>query len=627
MCGIVGIVSSDGPVDRAVLERMRDTLTHRGPDGAGIEIWPELGVGLGHRRLSIIDLSDAGHQPMSNEDGTVWTVYNGELYNFRALRRQLEARGHSFRSQSDTEVIVHTYEEWGDDCIRRFGGMFAIAIWDVKRRRLVMARDRLGIKPLVYYWDGHTFIFASEIKAILAHPDIDKSVDRSALFDYLTYSYIPSPKTAYSRVHKLPPAHMLVIEGGIPTIGEYWDVNLEERSDIRTSEEAVDALSGELASAVERHMVSDVPVGVFLSGGIDSGTVTALAATSSSERLHSFTIDFDDPTTSEGADALLTAERYGTLHFQRTATRDNVEPMLDKAVALYDEPFGNSSTIPTYQVAALGSEHVKVVLSGDGGDELFAGYQRYQIWMGQQWARWVPRSVARPLLSPIVSLLPHHWALPRKAAKLSMDPAERYWPLVSMFSPAQKRAVLGPEWVREFEGYDDYWFFRRYTRPHLDPTTMAQYLDLKTYLPEDILTKVDRASMAHSLEVRPPLLDHTLVEKVFQVPHTIRWPGGKLKHLMRQISRPWLPPEVLSGSKRGFGVPWSSWMNSGDGWRADFLANGSGKRMGLFADPVGLPEGHLGVDMQSWQLLVLEQWLRRQGADALLPVTARKPPV
>ena len=448
-----------------------------------------------------------------------------------------------------------------------------------------MARDRLGIKPLVYYWDGRTFIFASEIKAILAHPDVARSIDRSALFDYLTYAYIPSPKTAYSSVRKLPPAHMLVFEGGIPTIGEYWDVNLDERSDIHTPEEAVDALSGDLASAVERHMVSDVPVGVFLSGGIDSGTVTALAATSSSERLHTFTIDFDDPATSEGADALLTAERYGTRHFAQTATRDNVEPMLDRAVALYDEPFGDSSTIPTYQLAALGSEHVKVALSGDGGDELFAGYQRYQLWMGQQWARWVPRSLARPLLAPIVSLLPHHWALPRKAAKLSMEPAERYWPLVSMFSPAQKRAILGPEWVREFEGYDDYWYFRQYTRPHLDPITMAQYLDLKTYLPEDILTKVDRASMAHSLEVRPPLLDHTLVEKAFQVPHTIRWPGGQLKHLMRQIARPWLPPEILSGSKRGFGVPWSSWMSLGDGWRADFLANGSGKRMGLFVDP------------------------------------------
>ncbi len=625
MCGIVGIYTDKGPVDPAVLEAMRDTLGHRGPDDAGIEVWPEYGVGLGHRRLSIIDLSPGGHQPMSNEDGTVWTVYNGEIYNFREIRRQLEERGHSFRSQSDTEVIVHAYEEWGDDCVHRFSGMFAYAIWDTTRRRLVLVRDRLGIKPLVYYWDGRLFIFASEIKAILAHPHTDRSVDRSALFDYLTYSYVPPPKTAYSKIRKLPAAHLLVFDGVTTSVHEYWDVDLDGQTGIRTSDEAVEAISGELANAVRRHMVSDVPVGVFLSGGIDSGTVTALAAKSSNESLRTFTIDFDDPAASEGAFAQLTADRYGTRHYRRVAVRDSVGVMLARTVAMYDEPFGDSSAIPTYQVAVLGSEHVKVALSGDGGDELFAGYQRYQLWMDQQWARWVPRSIARPLLAPILAVLPHHWAPARKAEKLGLEHAERYWRLVSMFSPSQKRAIVGPEWVREFEGYDDFWYFRQYTRPSLDPITMAQYLDLKTYLPEDILTKVDRASMAVSLEVRPPLLDHTLVELTFQVPSRLRWPGGQLKHLLRQAARPWLPAEILSGSKKGFGVPWSSWMRSGNGWRTEFLAQGSGRELGLLSGPVGRPDGHQGMDMQSWQLLVLEQWLRRQGEEALAPSAASTP--
>lgn len=567
MCGFCGIIHADRvPIDRDALGRMSQAIAHRGPDDAGVYVAANGRAGLGFRRLSIIDLSPAGNQPMSNEDGTLWLVYNGEIYNYPALRRDLETCGHVFRSAADSEVILHGFEEWGPSVATRLRGMFAYALWDERAATLYAARDRLGIKPLVYYWDGQRFIFGSEIKAILAAPCLDTEVDHSALWDYLNYLYIPAPKTVYRRIRKLPAGHVLTFDGQGPSVAEYWDVCEwgNPKSQISNSKLQSEALREKLRETVQSHMVSDVPVGLLLSGGIDSSSVAAFARESHGQPIHTFSIDFDVAPHSEIPYARLVAERFGSRHFERTVSRDGLEEALALVCRMYDEPFADASAIPTYHVSALAREHVKVVLSGDGGDEVFAGYNWHKVWLDLRKYDRVPLSfrdiAVRRAAFGILERLSHLPKVPGLIGRTQVDliglpPLEQYAGLLTKIKPYQ-RDRLFPDLAREFRHYDDWWHFRRYWREDLDPVSRMQYLDLKTYLPDDILTKVDRASMANSLEVRVPLLDHELVEHVAALPPAWRWDKRILREAMREI----LPAEILLRPKKGFSVPLLDWL-------------------------------------------------------------------
>jgi asparagine synthase (glutamine-hydrolysing) len=579
---------------------MADSLAHRGPDDSGCYLDPARRAGLGFRRLSIIDLSPSGHQPMTDEDGRLWLVYNGEIYNYQALRKELIACGHEFRSTSDSEVILHGFQEWGPAVVKRLRGMFAYALWDAQAGELHAARDRLGIKPFIYYWDGKRFMFGSEIKALLAAPGVDADIDRSALWDYFTYLNVPTPKTAYRHVRKLPPAHTLRFDGQALKVEEYWDVefgdwrleigdsrlptadrrpptanlqspisNLQSpisnlQLPITNYQSLVEPLRDKLRDAVQAHMIADVPVGLLLSGGLDSSSVAAFARESHGQPIRTFSIGFDVAAHDETAYARLVAERFGTQHHERVVARDSLEAALELVCRTYDEPFADASGIPTYHVSALAREHVKVALSGDGGDEIFAGYKWYRAWLDLRKHDSVPLAVrdlaynriGLGVLGPLAGLP----KVPGLIGRMQMDlaglpPLEQYGTLMSRIRPYQKARLL-PDLAREFREYDDYWHFRRYWRDELDPISRMQYLDIKTYLPDDILTKVDRASMANSLEVRVPLLDHELVECVAAMPPQARWD----KRILREAMRGLLPDEILTRSKKGFSAPLLDWL-------------------------------------------------------------------
>lgn len=517
---------------------MRDAMTSRGPDDAGMEI--RNGTGLGHRRLSILDLSPAGHQPMCNEDRSVWVVFNGEIYNFAELRRELEGLGHRFVSNSDTEVIVHGWEAWGERCVERLRGMFAFAVWDDRRRVLFLARDRVGIKPLFYYWDGRTLAFASELKALRQCPDLDLAVDPTALFDFLTYLYIPAPKTAYKNVRKLEPGHRLLFDGRRLHAERYWDWNFAPRP--ITERKAVEELRALLAETVRLHLVSDVPLGVLLSGGVDSSAVAAFAGP-----VMTFSIGFDVAEHSETAFARAVAGRFGTRHVESTVALAEGKRLLDWMVEWYDEPYYDTSAIPTYLVCREARRHVTVALSGDGGDEVFGGYTHYTRFRRLMAWDVLPKALRR--------LVPG-----RSGERLRLDPLERYAFLMGGMVEHEKARVPG---LAKFKDYDALWSFRRFWREDLDVPTRLQYLDAKTYLPDDILTKVDRASMAVSLEVRPPLLDHRLMEFVATLPTHVRLKGGRLKYLLKKALEGLLPEEILTRKKKGFSVPLRTWLAGG----------------------------------------------------------------
>jgi asparagine synthase (glutamine-hydrolysing) len=585
---------------------MCDALEHRGPDDADAKIWADHGVGLGHRRLSIIDLSPAGRNPMPNEDETVWVVHNGEIYNYRELRRELEAAGHSFRSDSDTEVIVHGYEEWGDAHIDRLSGMFAYGLYDRRAAapRILLVRDRLGIKPLHYAWDGRRFAFASELKGLLALPWVDRTPDRTALVDYLSYLYVPAPKTAFAGMRKVLPAERLVLEDGRIERTRYWDVPSPEGNG--SVPDAVDRVRGLLSAAVERHMVADVPVGVFLSGGIDSSAVASLMAETSEGAVRAFTIGFDVAEHSETRYASLVAERAGLAHRVRIVSVDDVGAALDRITSLHDEPFADASSLPTLRVAELAREDVKVALAGDGGDEVFGGYWWYDAWRKGSRFDQLPapmRRVAAGGLARLPRLREVTWL-----SQLGQPGLERYAALVQLFTPDAKRALMTRDLERDLAGYDDHWHLREHWRDDLDPMTRMQVVDLHTYLPGDILTKVDRATMAVSLEARPPLLDHQLVEAVMGVPAAVR--GGN-KSLLKRAMADRLPREILDRPKRGFSVPWKVWHEQLRPWASDELRGGALADSGLF-EPAGL--GNLDgsrAGARTWALLVLERWARR----------------
>ena len=566
MCGITGklVLADSGRVSEDLLRQMTNSLRHRGPDDEGIYV--EGPVGLGHRRLSIIDL-DGGHQPMFSADRKKVIVFNGEIYNYRILREILRKKGHTFRTDSDTEVILAAYEEYGEESVSHLRGMFSFAIWDAEQRVLFLARDRLGIKPLYYYWDGRVFSFGSEIKAILQDPNVDRTLDLSALDDYLTFLYIPSPKSVFKHIRKLRPGHTLKVSLCGPSEREYWDVKFT--SDAAFSEaDYKERLLGVIRDSVKAHLVSDVPLGAFLSGGLDSSAIVGIMSSLVDGQISTASIGFSDNHHNELAYARLVAEE-----FQTDAWEKNVEPsaahILEELVWHFDEPFGDSSMVPTYYVSQVAREKVKVCLSGDGGDENFAGYRRYRFDVLENRIRGVlPSWARRPLFGLLGRVVPKADWLPRMFraetlfTNLSEDSEVAYCRTMSWFTDSMKNELYAAPLRDELAGYDPYCIMQSHFERvrHLDPLARIQYVDLKTYLPDDILTKVDRASMAHSLEVRVPLLDHQVVEYAAGIPSSFKLRGGEGKYIFKKAVEDIVPPEILRRKKMGFSMPVAQWF-------------------------------------------------------------------
>jgi len=617
MCGIAGLAMRHAAAaDTGLLDRMTDVLAHRGPDGRGVYV--DGPVGLGHRRLSIIDLN-TGSQPMDAVDGDFWITYNGEVYNYTELRAELSALGHRFRTTSDTEVVLQAYVAWGPDSLRRLRGMFAFAIWDRPRRRLLLARDRVGIKPLMYACDEQGLRFASEIKAILEDRDVPRDLDWDALGDYFVHHYIPAPRTIFRAIRKLPPASYLLwsVDAGDPVIHRYWDLPFTVGA-AASETERIDRLRDVLDDSVKAHMVSDVPVGAFLSGGMDSSTVVASMARVSPGRVKTFSIGFDDESFDELAYARQVAQRYGTDHVEMIVKPDVVE-VLPRLAWQLDEPFADSSAVPTYCVSRITRDHVTVALSGDGGDESFAGYGRYAVAAGLH--ERVDRSALR-MLKPLLRTLARPLRGARGAGFLRLlgdDPLTRYHRLVTYSALGGVDAILTSEAARALASTDRLSVFRRLaasagTDEYL---SQLQYIDIHHYLPDDILAKVDRTSMLVSLETRVPLLDHVVMEHAASLPPALKLRDGSGKYILKEAMRDRLPAAILSRRKMGFGVPLASWFRKELRELAhDVLLDGTARQRGIVDDVTvrRILHGHLdGTRDYSavlWALVSFELWCR-----------------
>ena len=570
MCGIVGIfdLKGAGEIDRDILHKMNETQFHRGPDAGGLHLEP--GVGLGHRRLSIIDLS-TGQQPMGNENGTVIVTYNGEIYNFPELSDELKAAGHIFKTHSDTEVIVHAWEQWGADCVKRFRGMFAFAVWDRNRKTLFLARDRLGIKPLYYAeLDKHQFIFSSELKALTSHLNLKRELDPLAIEDYFAFGYIPEPRTIYRQVKKLPPAHTLTLYQGksVPSPVEYWDVPY---TPVQTGSEAdiQHELIERLREAVNIRLVAEVPLGAFLSGGVDSSAIVAMMAQIDPHKpVNSCSIGFGDPKFNETKFAQQVAERYKTNHHVEQVDPNDFD-LVDTLARLYDEPYADSSAIPTYRVCELAKKRVTVALSGDGGDENFAGYRRHRWHMNEEKIRrCFPQAMRASIFGMLGRYYPEEDWMPKvfRAKQtfeaLARDTVDAYMHSVSIVDNNLRKSLFSNEFQKSLNGYHASEVFRYHLKraPSNHPLSLIQYLDTKTYLPGDILTKVDRASMAHALEVRVPILDHEFVEWVSGLSPGLKLKGREGKYIFKKALESSLPDDVLYRPKMGFAVPFANWF-------------------------------------------------------------------
>jgi asparagine synthase (glutamine-hydrolysing) len=617
MCGIAGIVDLNGLPPLEVLEHARDTLAHRGPDDAGVFVNERRDAALLFRRLSIIDLSAAGHQPLKNEDGSRWIVFNGEVYNFEELRGTLEAAGHRFRSGTDTEVVLHAYEEWGEGCVQRFVGMFAFAVWNDRARTLFAARDRIGIKPFYYQHLSSGIRFASELKALVALPAGQRQVDQAALWQYLARGYVCPPRTIYAGTNSLPPAHHLrwSAASGALQVERYWDPvdahrlgAAAHRNKPRNMDEVVEELDGLLKTAVKLRLRSDVPLGAFLSGGLDSTLVVSLMAAMAGSTVKTFTIGFEERQYDEAPAARRIAAHFGTEHRDLVAREQDALDIIPRLVDYYDEPFADSSAIPTCLVSLLAHQHVTVALSGDGGDELFGGYQHYRtIDARLKYARAVP-DFARGYLSRVGE------ALPDSRLQTAL---------------ASLRTANGPE------GFFDYFtsIWRPYELQRLAPglipaplagasrvngtaTDLETFMlsDLQRYLPHDILTKVDRASMAASLEARVPLLDHRVVEFVVGLPEGIRIQGATHKVLLKRLLARYIPAAIIDRPKSGFAVPLSDWLRGPLKWMLDDYLSTARVRQGGVFDPRVVRRvvdrflrGQIG-HARPWALLVYQMW-------------------
>jgi asparagine synthase (glutamine-hydrolysing) len=567
MCGISGIVYFDAqqPVEAHRLHQMADAIAHRGPDAEGF--WIRAGIGLAHRRLSIIDLEN-GDQPIANEDGSIQVVFNGEIYNYQELRHGLVQKGHRFRTGSDTEVLVHLYEEAGEDLVQRLRGMFAFALWDDRRQRLLLARDRVGLKPLYYYLDGEKLLFGSEIKAILAWPGVDRRIDVVALEDYLTFGFVPGGRSIFRNVCKLAPAHTLIIsrQDFAAKPRRYWQLSVEPDESLSAGEWC-EAARAKFIESVDAHRIADVPVGAFLSGGLDSSAVTAAVVRSATSTIQTFSIGFREESFSELPYAREVAHRFGTQHVEEVVTADAVQSLSD-LVHHFDEPFADASAIPTMCVSRLAREHVKVVLSGDGGDEAFGGYARYAHDLKEASVRaWLPGAVRRGLLGPLSRAWPKADWLPRplriKTAltNLSLDAAAAYANTLSINRQPLRRSLLHSDVLDGLNGHrPEHRVINIFGRHAGDPLRRMISADIEMLLPDDFLTKVDRASMAVGLEVRPPLVDHEFMEFAARIPSSLKIRNGETKWLFKQICNGWLPDAVVHRPKQGFDIPVDDWL-------------------------------------------------------------------
>jgi len=618
MCGICGLVAGErerGP-DREAVTRMSGRLVHRGPDDDGF--FCEGPVALAARRLSIIDLT-GGHQPIENEDGSAVVVQNGEIYNYRELKRELAGRGHRFATDCDTEVLVHGYEEWGEAFVERLRGMFAIALWDKRRQRLLLARDRFGIKPLYYRHVGGSLGFASELKAMLEQPDFSREIDPRAVGAYLAFNSIPAPLTIFREARKLPPGHLLAWEGGEAALRRYARPGPPPAGEVRSgsSAELAAELREVLDDSVRAHLVADVPVGVLLSGGVDSGGLAALASRHVSEPLRTFSIGFEEEGFNELSRARLVAQRYGTDHHELVVRPDAVE-LLPKLVEAFDEPFGDSSALPTYLVSELAVGEVKVALSGEGGDELFGGYYTY---VADLLARRVGRlaALARPLAEALPSRTDRvgfDYKAKRFARAAALPPLERHHGWKEIFSPQARADLAGPG----ASAWDPLDLYReRYAETAgAEPLARMQDVDLGIYMADDLLVKTDRLSMAHSLELRVPFLDPEVADFAFSLPTDLKVRGFAKKRLLRQALEPLLPREILHGRKQGFSIPIAAWLRGPlEPFAREVLAPSAVARQGLL-DPAAVTpildrhvSGQEDLSRQIWGLMALTLWFGR----------------
>jgi len=569
VCGIVGnvLARADRTPDLAVLKRMNDRIAHRGPDDEGFLVQGPAGLGM--RRLKIIDLT-TGHQPMAGEEGRVSVVFNGEIYNYRELRENLGARGHAFTTRSDTEVIVHGYEERGLASVGDLEGMFAFAIWDAPARTLVLARDRLGIKPLYYAVLPDQIVFASELKALVEHPAIDRTLDLTALSRYLAHEYVPAPHSIFRAIRKLAAGHWLTYSDGRVKIEPFWDVHFRRDGAIGEAD-AVEALRGALDLSVRQHLVSDVPLGVFLSGGIDSSAVAAFAARHFPGRLKTFSIGFEDPSFDETSHARGVARALDTDHHEEILGPRVALDLVARLPELLDEPLGDASLLPTFLLSRFTRRSVTVALSGDGGDELFAGYPTYQAHRLARALELVPHWVRRGLLRPVVERLPvsldnlsFDFRLKRFMAGMDFGPVERHAAWLGSFTPAEQLALFTPDALARMEMAPSYAAFHEMLAhaPSASGLERMLYLDLKGYLGEGVLAKVDRASMACSLEVRVPLLDRRVVELAASLPMRLKLRGFTTKYVLKRALGSVLPREIVARRKKGFGVPLARWFRA-----------------------------------------------------------------
>jgi asparagine synthase (glutamine-hydrolysing) len=622
MCGIAGKLhfNPTHPIDTACLTAMTTAVAHRGPDADGFYVGP--GIGLGHRRLSIIDLS-TGDQPLANEDRTIWVVFNGEIYNFAEVRAELVAHGHTFRTNSDTEVIVHAYEQWGELSVERFRGMFAYALWDEPRRRLVLVRDRLGVKPLHYAVTPSGVTFGSEIKSLLEDPVVPRDWSPEALDAYLTLQYVPCPQTIYRGIWKLPPAHLLVAENGRVSIQRYWDLNFTGDGDPSREEEYLDRLDALVTESVGLRLMSDVPLGAFLSGGIDSSAVVAAMVRTSAGRVVTTSVGFDEQAFNELEYARVVARHLGVEQHEKLVNPGNNEivDLLPKLAWHLDEPFADHSAVPTYYVSQAAREHVTVALSGDGGDELWAGYARHRVerWeaSARQWLGAGARAAGR-----LAQRLPLGIKGARSLQHLALSPAEACARKhgYGLFESDARGALYASDFAAEVRDADPFAGFRlAYAScASPDPVDRALYVDVKTYLVDDIMTKVDKMSMAVSLESREPLLDHKLLEFAATVPTSLKLKNGRSKYLLRRLLERRIPKSIVDRPKHGFEAPTGEWLRGPLAPMVDdLLLDGRLRSRGIFDDREVTRiwrEHRSRTDdhrHRLWSLVMLELWFRQ----------------
>jgi asparagine synthase (glutamine-hydrolysing) len=634
MCGIAGFVESSSVAvpfgadrSRELAHRMCEVIRHRGPDDEGVWVQAAVdgrldGVALGMRRLSIIDLT-TGHQPIHNEDQSIWIVFNGEIYNFRELRAELERAGHAFYTATDTEVIVHAYEQWGVQAIARLRGMFGLAIWDRRSRMLLIARDRIGIKPLHYAELNGRLYFGSEIKSLLSVPDLPRDLDLDAFDHYLSFLYTPRDGSIFRAVKKLPPGHLLTWKDGRVEVERYWQLPATE-SFTGSEQDAVSQLRGVLRDAVRSHLISDVPLGAFLSGGVDSSLVVGLMAETSGVRVKTFSIGFDDPAFDELEHARRVAQHFGTDHHEFVVKPDGVS-ILDRLISHFDEPFADSSAIPTWYVSEMARRHVTVVLSGDGGDELFGGYDRYSPHPRvAAFDRYSPRALRR-VAAMAGARLPHGARGKNFLRHVGRDQRRRYLDAIRFFSADEKPALLSQEVMQAIEGPDPEARLVRHFERYADLPWTSQMMrfDAETYLPEDVLTKVDRMSMAHSIESRVPLLDNDVIAFAATLPAAFKIKNGRRKHALKEVAATLLPRDILDRRKQGFGVPLGTWFRGNlRELFADTLLSATSLRRGYFRPTFvrQLVDEHVSGrrdhTLRLWQLVVFEQWHRQYADEA-----------